>query len=331
MIVEIDLASIDLNLLVLFEVVLTERHVGRAAQKLHVSPSAVSHGLARLRRLLKDPLFLRTPKGVVPTERASELAQPIADILASVRKVVATATPFDPKTSSRRFSIGAPDGTAVVIMPRLLAALRRSAPTIDFSVRNLLPHQALDALDARDVDVAIAALEDLPPRFVGRRLHDEDFVVAARAGHPFLVEPTLDRYCQERHVLVSAAGDAHGFVDEVLAEQGRSRRVALVVPHFMLALAALAESDLVGALPRSFVARYGANFDVQSREPPVPLLPARLSKEMRAIATCAAMMDAGVAWLVEQLMQVAGPKPARRSTRPRGREQTARARKSARR
>ena len=139
---ETDLSRADLNLLVLFEAVLETRHVGRAAEKLNLSPSAVSHGLGRLRRLLSDPLFLRTPKGVVPTERASELAEPIAEILARVRRVISTAEPFDPATSTRRFTIGAPDGASAVFLVPLLAALRRSAPAIDISVRQILPHLA---------------------------------------------------------------------------------------------------------------------------------------------------------------------------------------------
>ena len=93
---EIDLSRADLNLLVLFETVLRERHVGRAATRLHLSASAVSHGLGRLRRLLKDPVFLRTPKGVVPTARALELAAPVADVMAGARSILATSTPFDP-------------------------------------------------------------------------------------------------------------------------------------------------------------------------------------------------------------------------------------------
>src|SRR6188474_3982581 len=95
---KIDLSRADLNLLALFEVVLEERHVGRAAERLRLTPSAVSHGLGRLRRMLNDPLFLRTPKGVVPTARATELAAPVADILARVRAVVSFAEPFDPAT-----------------------------------------------------------------------------------------------------------------------------------------------------------------------------------------------------------------------------------------
>ena len=121
---DIHLGHADLNLLPLFEAVLAERHVGKAAQRLHVTPSAVSHGLNRLRFLLNDPLFLRTPKGVAPTARAIELAEPIADILARVRRVVATAEPFDPARSERRFTIGTPDGS--VLLPPLSG--KSSAP-----------------------------------------------------------------------------------------------------------------------------------------------------------------------------------------------------------
>src|SRR6476659_1149217 len=101
---QIDLARVDLNLFVVFEAVLETRHVGRAAERLRLSPSAVSHGLGRLRRLLNDPLFLRTPKGVVPTARALELATPIAEVLAGARRVISSAEPFEPARSTRRFA-----------------------------------------------------------------------------------------------------------------------------------------------------------------------------------------------------------------------------------
>src|SRR6185312_12675849 len=106
-----------------FDVLMRERHVGRTAKRLHVSPSAVSHGLGRLRRTLHDPLFLKHPKGVVPTERAIELAAPIADILQRVRGVVASAEGFDPKRSTRRFTIGAPDAVFPIVLPPLIAYL----------------------------------------------------------------------------------------------------------------------------------------------------------------------------------------------------------------
>src|SRR5687767_8595919 len=135
---EIQLANVDLNLLVLFDAVFQERQVGRAAKQLHLTPSAVSHGLKRLRQLLHDPLFIRSPTGVVATDRATELAQPISDVLARVRGVLASSDPFDPKTSKRRFTLGAPDHVCAMLVPALLAKVRAAAPHLDLSVRQLL-------------------------------------------------------------------------------------------------------------------------------------------------------------------------------------------------
>ncbi len=305
---QIDLSRADLNLLVLFETVLEERHVGRAAARLRLSASAVSHGLGRLRRLLNDPLFLKTPKGVVPTARAEELAAPVADVLARVRSVIATAEPFDPATSARRFTIGAPDGVSAVFLAPLLAELRERAPGIDVSVRQLLPvpgessperawRSAFTELEARAMDVAIIPSDRIPPRFHQRLLYEEDFIVAMRAGHPFAAEPTLEGYCEMQHLVVSHGGDPHGFVDEALAKQGRSRRIALTVPNFMFALAVIAETDLISALPRRFTATHAARFGVVALNAPLPLGNFRLN----AIAPAAAMMDAGVAWLIDVL------------------------------
>jgi DNA-binding transcriptional LysR family regulator len=315
---EIDLARTDLNLLVLFEVVLEERHVGRAAERMHLTPSAISHGLGRLRRLLNDPLFLRTPKGVMPTARAAELAAPIAEVLARARSVVATAAPFDPATSTRRFTVGAPDGVSAVFLPPLLAELRATAPGIDVAVRQLLPvpgetsperawRFAFADLEARAMDIAIVPSDGIPIRFYRQTLYEEDFVVAMRTGHPFAADPSLDRYCEMQHLVVSLTGDAYGFVDRVLAEQNRSRRIALTVPNFMFALAVIAETDLISALPRRFVALHAARFGVIGVEAPVPLGSFRLN----ATAPEVAMMDKGLAWLFGVLGRTRMPAPRR--------------------
>lgn len=300
---EIDLSRADLNLLVLFETVLGERHVGRAAMRLNLSPSAVSHGLGRLRQLLNDPLFLRTPKGVVPTTRATELAEPIADILARVRNVVSTAEPFDPATSTRRFTIGAPDGVSAVVLHPLLAELERIAPRIDIGVRQILPTPsrvwlaAIADLEARGMDIVLVPSDDIPPRFEKRLIYKESFVIAMRAGHPFADDPTIERYCEMRHLVVSESGDPYGFVDEHLAKQGRTRRIALTVPNFMFALAVIAETDLISALPRRFVAMHAARFGIESLDAPLPLPDFRLN----AVAPKVAMMDSGLAWLFKVL------------------------------
>ncbi len=292
-----NLSRIDLNLLVLFEAVLEERHVGRAAMRLHVSPSAVSHGLGRLRRLMNDPLFLRQPKGVVPTERAKLLAAPVADILDRARQVMANAEGFDPRKSVRRFVIGAPDAVTAVILPSLLAELRRDAPGIDLGVRNLVGQfqASLRELDERSLDVALLPIENIPARFVTRTLfEDEGFVIVRRAGHPIGKRLTLARYCAAPHVLISVSGDPHGMVDRILEKRGLSRRVMLTVSNFIQALAVVAESDLVAAIPRRFAARYAARYRLVIAEPPIPLMNA----PVLAIAPQVATMDGGLTWLL---------------------------------
>ena len=293
-----NLARIDLNLLVLFEAVLEEKHVARAASRLHVSPSAVSHGLGRLRRLMQDPLFLRQPKGVVPTERARRLAAPIADILERARQVMSEAVGFDPATSQRRFVIGAPDGAYGVLLPPLLAEVRRTAPGIDLSMRNLVGNfeSALTDLDERRLDLAIIPLPDIPARFVARKLYDEDFVLVRR-GRDAARKLTLAQYCEKPHLVVSATGNHTGPVDRELAKRGTSRRVMLTVSNFLQALAIVAESDLVAALPRQFALKHAARYKVGISEPPFPFL----SSPLRAVAPEVATRDLGLAWLLDLL------------------------------
>ena len=308
---EIDLSRVDLNLLVLFDTVFKERHVGRAANRLNLTSSAVSHGLGRLRRQLNDPLFLKTPKGVVPTSRATQLREPIADVLARARTIFSIARPFDAALSTRRFAIGAPDGASAVFLPALLAKLRRSSPTIDISVKQLLPvagetgperawRSAWTELDARAIDVAVVPTDHVPLRFSKRILYEEDFVLTMRVGHPFARDRSLDCYCEAQHLVVSLEGDPHGFVDDVLARKGRARRVALTVPNFMFALALLRDSDLICAVPRRFAAAHAAGLGLVAIDAPLPLG----KFQINIVTPHVAMMDAGLAWLVGLLQAV---------------------------
>ncbi|MET0340807.1 MAG: LysR family transcriptional regulator [Polyangiales bacterium] len=308
---EVDLASVDLNLLVAFEAVYEARHVGRAATRLHLTSSAVSHALGRLRELLGDPLFLRTPRGVVPTQRAEALAPLVVDVLARVRGLLGMVEPFDPARSSRRFRLGLPDATAAVLLPRLMAALREDAPGIDLTIHQLLPMAGLGELERGELDLVVLALDEVPARFHARVVYEEAFVIAMRAGHPHARAPTLKSYLAQQHVLVSTRGDHTGYVDEVLAAEGRTRRVALSVPNFMLALAAIAESDLLGAIPRSLVDAHAARFSVVTAKTPLALR----SWQLRAVVVAAALEDAGIAWLLEAVTRALASKPKRPSGR----------------
>jgi len=311
MLQEIDLSQIDLNLLVLFDAIMRDRHVGRTAAHLHLSPSAVSHGLARLRRMLHDPLFLKHPKGVVPTDRASDLAGPIGDILERIRGVVANAEGFDAELSTRRFTIGAPDAVFAVVLPPLLAALARLGPHIDLSVRPMLPQAALADLDSRQADLVIQPLVGIPLRFHAARLYEEEFAIAMRSGHPLGSRLTLERYCAAKHVLVSMTGDPHGSVDARLKKLGRVRRVVATVPNFLFALAVVAETDLIAAVPRH-AATYARRFGVVLADPPAPLAPLMRSA-IQVVATRSAMADAGVAWLLGVLTECMGKQRRKRN------------------
>jgi DNA-binding transcriptional LysR family regulator len=298
------LSRVDVSLLVVFATVLEERNVARAAERLNLTPSAVSHSLRRLRRLLHDPLFLKIPAGVKPTARALELAAPVAELLSRLQTIVSAAGPFDARTARRTFTIGAPDALAAVFLGPLVASVARQAPGIDIRLLQLMPlghgksaHQVwqdtLTELDQHKLDLAVLPIGPLPSRYTQQLLFEEDFVVAMRKGHRLARKLTFASYLSGPHMLVSAIGDALGIVDVRLAEQGQARRVALTVPNFMMALAHLSESDLIATLPRHLVERHAARFELVARPVPLPWTP----DAVRAVASRAAMADAGVAWL----------------------------------
>jgi DNA-binding transcriptional LysR family regulator len=207
---------------------------------------------------------------------------------------------FDAASSSRRFTIGAPDAISAVILPRLVSDLRRNAPRIDIRVRHVFPQHSLEELESRAVDLVITPLDDIPKRFASRVIAEEEFVIAARRGHPFFKRPTLDNYCEQQHILASAS-DPTGFVDMELERLGRSRRIAVIVPHFMIALTALTDTDLIAALPRSLVQAQGARFELSSVAAPLTLPVSPLF----AVVPQVALMDAGLAWLLDRVERAA--------------------------
>jgi DNA-binding transcriptional LysR family regulator len=304
---EIDLSRTDLNLLVLFETVLAKGNVGLAAAALNLSPSAVSHGLGRLRRLLNDPLFLRTPRGVTPTERALELAPRIAEILQGVRAVLGTAEPFNPATSTRRFRIGTPDSAMAVHAPLLVQEVQREAPGIAISLLHVLPSfrvspgdspfaHVLAQLDDRSLDLAVIPEfpgAPLPARFLTSPLGGDRLVAVCRPDHPFARAPSLETYCAARHVFMSLTGDMTGVIDNVLAQMGHQRVVIASVPNAMLALLMAASTDLVAGVPSSLAEGQAARFGLVVTPLPIDLTVTPLV----AVVTRAAHEDAGIAWL----------------------------------
>jgi DNA-binding transcriptional LysR family regulator len=158
----------------------------------------------------------------------------------------------------------------------------------------------LKELEDRTMDIAIIPFDDIPVRFHKHKLYEEEFVIAVRKGHSFQRNSTLKRYCEMEHLVVSHTGDVLGFVDVELARKGLTRRVALTVPNFNFALSVLAETEMVSALPRRFIDIHGARFNVVAVKAPLPLPRFAINIVLPKVA----MMDAGLAWLVQLLGQV---------------------------
>jgi len=247
---EIDLTRHDLNLLVVFEALLRERHVGRAAERLFLSQSATSHALGRLREMLRDPLFVRHPKGIEPTSRALALAGPIADVLAQLRATLAHGAPFDPRELTRSFAIGATDYAVFVVLAPLLARLQARAPRLDLRVLPVDQASVAAAFDRATLDFAIGNFPDPPHRIEALPLFEERFVGVVRRGHPALKRGriALETFASTPHALVSLGGDPHGRVDEALAPLGLKRRVAMTVAHFLALPFVIGTTDMIGVL-----------------------------------------------------------------------------------
>jgi DNA-binding transcriptional LysR family regulator len=254
---KIDLKNCDLNLLVVFEALLRERHVGRAAEALFLSQSATSHALGRLREMLGDPLFVRHPKGIEPTARAQALAAPIAELLKQARTIVAPQAAFDPAKLDRSFTLGATDYAVFVVIAPLLSRLQVRAPKLDLRVLPVDQPGVAGAFDRGAIDFALGSFPDPPHRIEALPLFEERFVGVVRRGHPRLKRGrmSLDDFVATPHALVSLSGDAHGRVDEALGSIGLKRRVAMTVAHFLALPFVVAASDMVGVLAERVAVR----------------------------------------------------------------------------
>jgi DNA-binding transcriptional LysR family regulator len=261
--------TLDLNLLRVFDVVMVERNVTRAAEQLAMSQPAVSNALRRLREALGEELFVPGPTGVAPTAQAEAMWPAVRQSLAGLREVFDPQA-FDPARDERRFTLAMADATAAVILPRLLGAFEQVRSRVTLQVDPLTSRDPRALLERGVADAAIGFFPDVArtheaslgqSEFGLDPLYDCDYVCAMRRDHPLAGRSplTLDAYCAEAaHVRVSFAGRPHGFVDEVLARLDRSRRVALVINQFAAAVQVLRATDLLGVLPRRFVAASGA-------------------------------------------------------------------------
>lgn len=257
--------TLDLNLLRVFDQVMAERNLTRAARNLSMTQPAVSNALSRLRDALGDRLVSRSGYGVEPTPRALALWPAVAEALRQLETSIAPGE-FDPAHAKSTFTLALADATAAEVVPGLVQILEREAPGVTIRSVPLTTRDPRRMLDEGTVDLAIgffpAVLGELTaqrqggatPSFEYERLYDGVYVCVMRKGHPLEeAQLTLDEYCAARHLLVSFSGRPFGFIDEALASRGRQRRVVLTVNQFFTAGRVVETSDLLTVLPRHFV------------------------------------------------------------------------------
>lgn len=299
-----DLRTFDLNLLVTLDALLTETNVTRAAQRLHLSQSAVSGQLARLRQLFDDPLLLPADngRGMVPTARALDLAEPVRAALEQLGDIVRGQPAFDPATAQRTFQIAASDlSTAVLGLPLAGRLARCAGPDVRLAFRIADGGRIAAQLQEGEIDLLIGSERMVPGHMRARLLFEEHFVMVQRKGHPRGTrQPDFDAYCALRHVLVSTSGGSlHGFMDEHLEAMGRSRNVVLSVQSFALVPGLLCRSDHVATVPSRLAALHADVLDSFT-----------LPFESRGFALYAAWhprfhADTALAWLREQVIRSA--------------------------
>jgi DNA-binding transcriptional LysR family regulator len=246
----VKLGAIDLNLLVVFDAVMQERSVTRAGHRLGLSQPAMSHALARLRHLLKDDLFVRSPKGMIPTPRAEQIALPVRAALDGLQRSL-EPTQFDPSKATRTFRVAVDNYAAVVLVSPLASRLLKTAPgvTIDFCPSGTL--NLPDLFDRAESDLAIGPFTEQGERFSRQLLLQDEFVAVLSKANPATTTPELsiEKFAALPHLEISSVSHATVFIDQVLARRKLRRRIALRAP-FLSAVRILATSDMVSVVPR---------------------------------------------------------------------------------
>jgi DNA-binding transcriptional LysR family regulator len=271
--------TLDLNLLRVFDAVMTEQNLTRAASHLAMTQPAVSNALRRLRDALNDELLIRTAHGVKPTPRAEELWPTVRKALAQLEEAVAP-TNFDVSKVQATFRMAMADSTAALLLPALVRSVESEAPGLNVRMVPLTTREPRPMLLRGDIDLAIGFFPGVVAQLGGgpdtpirhERLYSGQYVCVMRKDHPLAKEPlTLDAYCAANHLLVSFSGRARGLTDEALAQLNRERRILLTVNQFFTAGRVVANSDLITVLPRHLIASTGMTGALIAKELPYKL------------------------------------------------------------
>lgn len=260
----------SLELLRCFAELHRERHLTRAARRVRLSQPAMSRALGRLREVFGDELFVRTPRGMLPTSRADAIAPQIEAVLAAASALVQPVA-LDPSRLARQFTIAMADMYEAYLVPPLAEALAKASPSVSLVTRPV-NDQTPDALVAGRIDLLIGVAAVLPADTMRTKLFDDDFVCVVRADHPEVGKRlSLEKYCELSHVQIAPRGEAGGAVDTMLAARGLARRVVVRTHGFLSAPAIVASSDLVLTGPSRVLRPFAGRFGLRLLDPPLQL------------------------------------------------------------
>jgi LysR family transcriptional activator of mexEF-oprN operon len=296
---ERDFRGLDLNLLLVFHVLMRERNVTRAANCLFIGQPAVSGALKRLRRTLGDELFVRTSHGMEPTARAIELASAITPLLSSLQQALSSHPSFDPATSERVFRVGLSDSLEVALMPALMERLALAAPKIRVISRVADRLNAAGQLDAGDIELAVAVLHEQPNWQRRLSLFGWTFVCLFNPRHIHIrgKRITLTEYLRHPHVITSFNASLHGFIDEQLLRLGHTRRVIFSSPHFATSPLIVKQMPAIVTVPTFIAATWRDSLGLTVSPLPIDV-PVH---EVAVSWTAANDGDPGMRWLVGEM------------------------------
>lgn len=275
-----DIRKVDLNLLVVFEVLLRLRSVTRAAEALGMSQPAMSLALNKLRTALGDPLFVRGSRGLSPTPRAEQLAIPVQHVLDQIKNDVLRQPSFDPATTERTFTFNMADVGELVFLPRLYAHLRAVAPGANIRTVSTPPAQLAEAMESGEVDLAVGYFPGLQGAAIyQQRLFGHSFVCILRKDHPLTgAQITKKQFLEAQHAVVHQEGKSHELFEEALAAQSLRRRVVLSIPHFLAIPLVIAESDLIVTVPYAIGVSFAKMANLKLLRPPIEVGPAEVKQ-----------------------------------------------------
>lgn len=268
-----DIARLDLNLLVVFHQLLLQKRVSAVAQTLGMSQPAVSSALGRLRATLGDELFLRTQGGMEPTPYALQLAEPVALALGGLQQALNVRAAFDPASSSRNFTIAMSDVGEMYFLPVLVDELAAIAPGVTLQVVSVTHPSLKEDMATGRIDLAMGLLPQLQAGFYQQVLFEQPYVCLMRKTHPLAdrAQWSLKAFTEAEHVRVVAAGTGHGRVDVALEKKKLRRRFRLTVAHYVALGDVLKHANLIATVPERFADRILKPFDLVKRELPIAI------------------------------------------------------------